>query len=106
MDVILDYLINAIPFVIYTVLLVRLERSWAYLKHCEASEKVRRLMAIIAILAICTVLFMAANAYALFALGKTLLSMRVFQMFVLGNCVAYWMVLDLVTWEVKQDLGE
>lgn len=102
----IDWVVNTIPFVIYTVLLIKLESVWRHLNRAGNSDKAKRLIAVVAILAICTVLFMSANAYALFALGSTLLSMKFFQMFVVGNCVAYWMVLDLVAWEAEHDVGE
>ena len=102
----IDWFVNAIPFAIYTVLLSKLESVWRHLSRTDDSVKAKRLIAVVAILAICTVLFMSANAYALFAMGSTLLSMKFFQMFVVGNCVAYWMVLDLVVWEAEHDVGE
>lgn len=31
------------------------------------------------------------------------MSMRVFQMFVLSNCMAYWLILDLITKDARED---
>lgn len=69
----------------------------------EDRRKEARLAAVLLLLTVCTLTFMAANAYVLGTYGKTLLSMRVFQMFVLSNCVAYWLILDLITKDARED---
>lgn len=92
----LDFLITAVPFVIYSATLVKLHVVWCGVRQCKECARCKRLASVVGILAVCTLLFIIANAYALLDLGKTLFSMRVFQMFVVGNCVAYWLVLDLV----------
>ena len=66
-------------------------------------QREARLAAILLLLTVCTLTFMAANAYVLGAYGKTLLSIKVFQMFVLSNCMAYWLVLDLITKDARED---
>jgi len=105
--------IDAVPFLLYSVLLLRAVAVWRRLRrtmaHCEerrscppamAREAERRktnlLMALLLLVSVCTVVFMISNAYTLQEWGRTLLSLRVFQMFVVGNCAVYWLVLDLI----------
>lgn len=97
-----DVAITAAPFLLYASLLCKLVASWQKVRKIKDRAKEGRLAAVLGVLAICTLLFMVANAYAIHMWGKTFLSFRVFQMFVLGNCVAYWLVLDLVTREAAE----
>lgn len=105
-----EFLINATPFLLYTLVLIKLFQVWRIadvtkrredppMSHSERKEckQANLLMAILALLTLCTLTFMAANAYALLKMEITLLSMKVFQMFVIGNCAAYWLVLELIT---------
>lgn len=92
----IDSAINGLPFILYTALLGKLVWSWRRVRSVENRKKESRLTAILLVLTLCTLTFIAANAYAMGVLGKTLLSIRVFQMFVLSNCIFYWLVLDLV----------
>lgn len=113
-----DILIDAIPFVIYSMLLVKAGKVWKRLiatlpktelrgrRGCQIHVERRKtnlLMAILMLLTLCTLVFMASNIYTLIALEKTLLSIKVFQMFVVGNCVFYWLVLDLVVKDVTTE---
>lgn len=97
MEKLLDMGVDAVPFIIYSALLIKLAFSWRRVFRIKDRAREARLAAILLLLTVCTLTFMAANAYVLYAYGKTLLSVRVFQMFVLSNCVAYWLVLDLIT---------
>lgn len=106
-----EVVINAIPFVLYTVLLFKSFRIWRRLRkkadgtrplyypalQWEIRKKVNLLMAVLALVSLCSVTFMASNIYALLMLDKTFLSLKVFQMFVVSNCAAYWLVLDLIS---------
>ena len=107
---ILTLLIDAVPFALYTVLLFKSLGTWKMLRNkvrcgsytsddCRSSyrRKINLLMAILSLLTLCTLTFMASNAYALFMFDRTLLSVRVFQLFVVSNCAAYWLVLDLIS---------
>lgn len=105
MEHFVDFCINAAPFVMYSAILVKLHAVWWEVRHCKSCPRCRRLSCVVGILAVCTLLFIFANAYALLDMGRTLFSMRVFQMFVFGNCVAYWLVLDLVSKELEHDDG-
>lgn len=89
--------VNAVPFLLYGALLFKLYSAWRRVRSMEDRCRETRLAAVLLLLTVCTLTFMAANAYALEVYGKTFLSLRVFQMFVLSNCAAYWLVLDLIT---------
>lgn len=95
--------VNAVPFLLYGALLVKLYSAWRRVRSMEDRCRETRLAAVLLLLTVCTLTFMAANAYVLEAYGKTLLSMRVFQMFVLSNYVAYWLILDLITKGARED---
>jgi hypothetical protein len=97
MEQFFNLLVDAAPFLLYSALLVKLALSWRQVFRLKDRRREARLAAILILLTVCTLTFMAANAYVLYAYGKTLMSLRVFQMFVLSNCVAYWLVLDLIT---------
>lgn len=99
----IDVVVTALPFLLYSVLLGKLAWSWGRVRRIADRRKEGRLAAIIAIIALCTLTFMVANAYAIHIWGKTFLSFKVFQMFVLGNCLAYWLVLDLVAGEAESE---
>lgn len=92
-----NLLVNAVPFLLYGALLFKLYSAWRRVRSMEDRCRETRLAAVLLLLTVCTLTFMAANAYALEVYGKTFLSLRVFQMFVLSNCAAYWLVLDLIT---------
>lgn len=106
--------IDLIPFALYTVLLFRAiavgRRLRVSMNNCEEwhncptpqrfearRRKTNQLMALLLLVSVCTIVFMISNVYTLQVMGKTLLSLRVFQMFVVGNCAVYWLVLDLIT---------
>jgi len=97
-----DLLVAAVPFLLYTALLAKLFFAWRKVYGMEDRVKEARLAAILLLITVCTLTFMAANLYVLQVYGKTLMSMRVFQMFVLSNCAAYWLVLDLITKDACQ----
>lgn len=101
----LDVLITTVPFLLYSVLLGKLAWSWNKVRKIHDKRKEGRLAALLLILTLCTLTFMAANAYAIHIWDKTLLSLKVWQMFVIGNCLAYWLVLDLVAGEADSELG-
>lgn len=98
-----DVIITAVPFLLYSVLLGKLAWSWGKVRRIPDKRKEGRLAAILMILALCTLTFMGSNAYAIHLWGKTFLSLKVFQMFVIGNCLAYWLVLDLVAGEAESE---
>ena len=98
-----DLLVTAAPFLLYSVLLAKLFLVWKRVFRVKDRHREARLAAILLLMTLCTLTFMAANAYVLEAYGKTLLSMRVFQMFVLSNYVAYWLILDLITKDARED---
>lgn len=98
-----DVLVTVLPFLLYGGLMWKLLLSWSRVRKIQDRRKESRLAAVLGVLALCTMLFMVANAYAIHIWGQTFLSFRVFQMFVLSNCVAYWLVLDLVAKEAAEE---
>ena len=93
----LDVAVTIVPFLLYGALLAKTTVSWLKVRKMADRKKERRLAALLGILALCTLSFIAANAYAIHLWGNTFLTFRVFQMFVVGNYIAYWLVLDLVS---------
>lgn len=92
----IDVVITILPFLLYSGLLVKVMWSWRKVRKMPDGKSGSALTALLGMLTLCTLTFMVANAYAIHIWGNTFLSFRVFQMFVLANCVAYWLVLDLV----------
>ena len=104
-------IIDLVPFVLYSALLLKAVKVWRWLsarlpkedrRNCTTCilsverRKTNLLMAILLLLTLCTLAFMASNLYALIVMDRTLLSIKVFQMFVISNCAVYWLVLDLI----------
>ena len=92
----LDVLITVLPFLLYSGLLIKLIWSWSKVRRMPHGKRGSALTALLGMMTICTLTFMVANAYAIHIWGSTFLTFRVFQMFVLANLVAYWLVLDLI----------
>jgi hypothetical protein len=95
-----DLFVNTVPFILYTALLGKLLFSWRRVRAMTDGIREARLTAVLLLITVCTLTFMAANGYALAVYGVTFLSLKVFQMFVLANCLAYWLILDLITRDV------
>lgn len=99
----IDTAISAVPFVLYLALLIKLFLVCSQVFKVKDRRQESKLAAILLLMVVCTLTFMAANVYVLEVYGKTLLSMRVFQMFVLSNCMAYWLILDLINKDARED---
>lgn len=107
----INTLIDVAPFVMYTALLWRVFTTWDrsvknYRDCCKSVGRKRKenlFTVILLAIVLCTLSFMAANAYSLVTQDKTLLSMFVFQMFVVGNWAAYWIVLELIKVDAATD---
>lgn len=103
MQPLIDTVVSALPFLLYSALLIKLFVVWKRIFRVKDRHQEARLAAILLLMTVCTLTFLAANAYTLHVSGKTLLSMKVFQMFVLSNCMAYWLILDLITKDARED---
>lgn len=103
MQPLIDTVVSALPFLLYSALLIKLFVVWKRIFSVKDRHQEARLAAILLLMTVCTLTFLAANAYTLHVSGKTLLSMKVFQMFVLSNCMAYWLILDLITKDARED---
>jgi len=91
-----DYLI----FLGYSVLLWQTLTSWWHLRKISDKRKESLLTAILLVMMISILAFVGANAYMLQYRGETLLSMRLFQIFVMANFFVYWLILTLLRKEV------
>lgn len=100
-----DLFVDFLPFILYTGLLGKLFVSWMSLRGLQ--EKNRSPLAAMWLLAsVVIILFIASNIYALAVYGRTFLSIRVFQMFVIGNCLVYWVLIDLLVRGARKQDGE
>lgn len=97
----IDLGIDLVPFALYVGLLIKLLLSWLTLK--EVSQEHRSPAAAVLLLTcLVIVLFIASNIYTLGVYGKTFLSIRVFQMFVVGNCVVYWVLIEMLVRSIRR----
>lgn len=103
MQLLIDTAVASVPFLLYSALLIKLFVVWKRIFRVKDRHREARLAAILLLMTVCTMTFLVANAYALEVYGKTLMSMRVFQMFVLSNCMAYWLILDLITKDAREE---
>lgn len=101
----IDLFIDFLPFILYTGLLGKLFVSWLSLRCIREGGKTA-LAAILLLASVTIVLFLASNVYTLAVYGKTFLSIRVFQMFVIANCVVYWVLIDLVVRGARKQHAE
>lgn len=93
---VIDFLIDTAPFIMYLALLVKIHFSWREGKERFDEVRRHRIAAVLVMAAVVIAIFLASNAYALLIYGKTFLSLRFFQMFIVGNCVVYWMLIDFI----------
>lgn len=91
-----DYLI----FLGYSVLLWQTLTSWWHLRKITDKRKEAILTSLLLVMMISILTFVGANAYMLQYRGETLLSMRLFQIFVMANFFVYWLILTLLRKEV------
>jgi len=92
-----DTLVDLAPFVLYSAVLIKIFRSWRLIKSDAEAHRRHRLAAVLMLLTLVIACFLASNVYALAVYGKTYLSLFVFQMFIIGNCLVYWLVIDILT---------
>lgn len=98
---VINHSIDYIPFVIYALLIGKIVMSWRGLKGIDDQSR-SKLAAPLLLVVLVSLIFMIANVYALAVFGKTFLSIRVYQMFVIGNCVAFWALINIVVSMVKK----
>ncbi len=91
-----DFLVDAAPFVLYAAVLHKLYKSWVKIKQMSDVVRKHTLVPVIMIMALVSGIALASNIYALVAYGQTYMSLRVFQLFLAGNCAAYWLMLDII----------
>lgn len=93
----INFVVDALPFLMYGAVLYKVWKSWCKVRVTADDTRRDRMASILILLSVVVICLLAANAYAFLATGKTYLSIRVFQMFLAGNCVVYWLVLDILT---------
>jgi len=100
MPVLLTHIVDYAIFLGYSVLLWQTLSSWWHLKRVTDKRKESILTALLLVMMISILAFVGANAYLLQYRGETLLSMRLFQIFVVANFFVYWLMITLLRKEV------
>lgn len=90
-------------FLAYSTLLWQAINSWWSMRSKANRRSETLLTAILLIMMISILTFVAANAYMLQYRGETLLSMRLFQVFVMANFFVYWLILTLLRKEIMDE---
>lgn len=103
---VVDFIIDISPFAIYAAVLVKLYRSWKTVRATSDETQKNRLAAVMTLLAVVIAVLLASNVYALTVYGKTYMSLRVFQLFLVGNCAVYWLLIDLLTKSALPEQGK
>lgn len=93
---VLDYSI----FLVYSALLWQAISCWWQMKSLKDKRKESLLNALVIVMIVSILTFVGANAYMLTYRGETLLTMRMFQVFVMANFFVYWLILALLKKEV------
>lgn len=102
----LNLLIDLVPFLIYGAVLLKVWGSWRQVKTSPDEVRRNRMVAVLILLSVVVVCFLAGSAYTYIAYGKSYLSIRVFQLFVVGNCAVYWLLLDILTKDSVPEQGQ
>lgn len=92
LSTLLDYGI----FAVYGAISCQLVSTWWRFRHCQGRRQETLLSLLLLFMIFSVLVFVAANAYLLSYTGQTLLSMRIFQMFVIANGFVYWLILTLI----------
>lgn len=89
-----DTLVDLAPFAMYLAVLVKLLFGWRKVRRSGLNSGHTAIFALLGLVVTC---LLAANVYAFAVEGKTYLSLKVFQMFLVGNWLVYWIVIDFLT---------
>lgn len=92
-----NVLVDVLPFLLYGAVLAKVWGSWRIVKQSADEVRRCRMGAVLILLIVVVACFLAGSAYTLVAYGKSYLAIRVFQLFVVGNVVVYWLLLDILT---------
>lgn len=88
-------------FLCYSFLLWQTLSAWRCLRCRKNNRNASTLTALLLLMVISILAFVSANAYMLQFRGETLLTMRIFQIFVIGNFVVYQLILILLRKEAE-----
>lgn len=105
MESLLPRAVDSAIFFGYSLLMWQTVQTWFCLKKTKKSKRESTLSALIVVMAFSILAFVFANAYMLYYLGETLLTMRLFQIFVMANFFVYWLILNLLKKEAVDDAG-
>lgn len=97
---VLTYFVDYAIFLGYSILLWQTLTSWLQLRRSNGRKRESILTALLLVMMISILAFVAANLYLLQYRGETLLSMRLFQIFVVANFFVYWLIITLLRREV------
>lgn len=104
-ETLINMAIDAIPFLIYGAVLLKVIKSWKLVKVAADPTRRHRMASILILFSVVVICLLGANGYALLVYGKTYLSIRGFQIFLVVNCLVYWLVLDILTKDSIPDQG-
>lgn len=97
MPTLVNHIVDLASFLFYIAVLGKIALGWLSVRKDQDAQRRHRLAAVLLLLVVVIVCFLAANVYALAFYGSTYLSLYVFQMFIMGNCLVYWLVVDILT---------
>lgn len=104
-ETLINMTIDSVPFLIYGAVLLKVLQSWKKVKVAADPTRRHRMASVLLLLSVVVICLLGANGYALLVYGKTYLSIRGFQIFLVVNCVVYWLVLDILTKDSIPDQG-
>ncbi len=104
-EALFNLLIDISPFTLYGAVLWKVFKSWNLVKVAADPTRRQRMAPILILFSVVVICLLGANGYALLVYGKTYLSIRGFQLFLVVNCVVYWLVLDILTKDSIPDQG-
>lgn len=104
-DTLINTIVDVVPFVLYSAVLFKVWQSWKKVRVAADDTRRHRMASILILFSVVVICLLGVNAYALIVTGKTYLSIRGFQLFLVVNCVVYWLVLDIMTKDSIPDQG-
>lgn len=104
-ETLINMTIDSVPFLLYGAVLLKVLQSWKKVKVAADPTRRHRMASILILFSVVVICLLGANGYALLVYGKTYLSIRGFQLFLVVNCVVYWLVLDILTKDSIPDQG-
>ena len=104
-ETLINMTIDSVPFLLYGAVLLKVLQCWKKVKVAADPTRRHRMASILILFSVVVICLLGANGYALLVYGKTYLSIRGFQLFLVVNCAVYWLVLDILTKDSIPDQG-